>query len=397
MTLSLPQRSPTTWRYWLKITLILLTFSLVVTVLQFFGWLTPFESTSLDTFFALNSVRSPSQDVVLVVINDGDYTELFNGTSPLAPAAVQRLVERLAAAGPRAIGVDLDTSAPAWAGYQPSLDVPVVWAREATFVDGEIEFQFRVLGRDNPDVPRGIAAAPVDADGVIRRYSWYFDSGGTRAPSFAGAILAAAGETRAGQEATRLNFFGDRYEIPRFNASDVLALEADGDWQRYLQDRIVLIGATFRASRDVYRAPWSGEDQQWFGVEVMANVVEAELRGAGIRPISFVSMMLIELLVGLSIVWICHHLSLGPALLLNIGVASMGAPLASLLVFSTFAYWGSFLPFLTATLLQQLYEQAIEYRELWRRALDAGERGSESDLDLPPQSTEPIERKADDA
>ena len=85
---------------------------------------------SLDSSIAVQQ-KSLAQSVQLVVIDDADYLALFSGSSPLNPSVFSQLLMAIAAAQPRALVVDIDTSASSFAAMEvPS--VPTVWA-----MDGE--------------------------------------------------------------------------------------------------------------------------------------------------------------------------------------------------------------------------------------------------------------------
>lgn len=361
-------------RGWLKHGGVVLLITLIVTFLHHAGWFTCFETATLDAFLTLNKRTQESADVVLITITDEDYAELFNATSPLKAETVQRLLATLAtlpAARPRAIGVDLDTSAPSWQGYRPPSEAPpVVWAREAAIEQGHVDLQ-PFLGEPHPTGARwGVAAAPLDADGVIRRYRWTYSLSEETVPSFAAAVLDAAGDHTSEHEPSgqlHLNFFGDRYRFASYSAADALRLAGSPDWQRSLCDRIVLIGATFRQSRDEYRAPWDGKDGRWYGVEVMANVIETELRGQGVRPVNHLWMVLLDILCGLAIVALNHRFSVGKALFWSLALAVVAAPASSFLTFSSFAYWASFVPVMVGVAVHQLYDHAVEYRKLLQK------------------------------
>jgi CHASE2 domain-containing sensor protein len=94
-----------------------------------------FEAAARDAQARLLAPRT-SDRIVLVEIDDRDYELLFQGRSPLAPDMVQRVLDAIRAGGPRAIGVDLDTSHPTFRNVEFVAEgTPMVWARDAAPCD----------------------------------------------------------------------------------------------------------------------------------------------------------------------------------------------------------------------------------------------------------------------
>lgn len=138
-------------------------------------------------------VRAPAADsrVVIVRITDEDYQKYFVGKSPLDPARLHDIIDKIAAARPAVIAVDLDTSAEAFQSFQPGPDwPPVIWARGATYsnVRGE-HLVSGVLGRDAPLVPCGLVTLKLDSDGTIRRYARVYGTNAGPAPSLPEEVL----------------------------------------------------------------------------------------------------------------------------------------------------------------------------------------------------------------
>lgn len=134
------------------------------------GILPNIESVALDTQMRFNKPRERSQ-VALVTITDYDYKTLFGAQSPLDPARLRAILAAIARERPSVIGVDLDTSDPAFAGFEVPADWPtVVWGRVARAQrEGKLRLS-GVLGGREPPACSGVVAMRLDDDGVARHY-----------------------------------------------------------------------------------------------------------------------------------------------------------------------------------------------------------------------------------
>jgi CHASE2 domain-containing sensor protein len=370
------------WRHLWRAKWVILAITGGAFLLSSAGMLDRFETAGLDTFNILKSPADPKH-VVIVGIDDHDYQYLFNSTSPLASAEVEKILKAIAAAQPRVIGVDLDTASKGFTGLQtPPSAPPIVWGRDAVWDDAKKQFTpLLVLGGSNPTRQMDVAAIaqfPIDSDGIIRRYRRTFPvSAGAPEPSFPWAVTekacppqnpmeGCAGVDPQEQSARGLvlNFAGQRFNFTPLSASVVLEAAAQPQWSinSPLRGRIVLLGGAYRAARDLYVTP-VGPMQ---GVQLMAQAIETELSGGGIRPLNEAAAILLDLLSGAILVLISYryHGRLGWALLMSL-LALMVLPLvSSFFAFSTFARWFNFVPIAVGVLLHQFYEHAREYQRL---------------------------------
>jgi CHASE2 domain-containing sensor protein len=352
--------------------------SLITLVFEHLGFLDHFETTGLDAFNLMQPVRDPT-DVVLVGIQDGDYADrdLFNATSPLKCDSVLRILRAIAAGRPSVIGVDLDTSSsgfgclaadPAWP--------PVVWVQDAildpaTRTFAPVPALGGTSGLAGPHDILALGVLPQDADGVIRRYyrELPVDHGRT-AVTFPWAVLQAAcgkqcqrcceATQRAGTaEALRLNFAGERFNFQPLSVRFVL--QASGEaarsagWQDNgpLVGKIVLLGGDYRAARDTYVTPVGSMS----GLQIMAQAIESELHGGGIRPIHEGLMFAFDLLLGALLAWVHYRLHDRPtlALTISLGATPLLCLVASYLVFSTLGRWFNFLTVVVSVVIDRLH------------------------------------------
>jgi CHASE2 domain-containing sensor protein len=336
--------------------------SLAVFAAELLGWLSWLERDALDIFLRARPVRF-SERIYLVEVNEDDYRTVFGARSPLDPDALKRVLTKIEAAKPAVIGVDLDTSD---AQFNRTGWPAAVWARDAEPVcqarpgeettERQCEETDRITrlpvlggrvaesrsrGGEIETEPRsGIVLFPRDRDGVIRRYQHSFESDSAvppsrlagRVDSFQRAVVKAFNQAvgRAGGtpaeprgEHLVLNFTGDRYEFRRVSLGQVLQGADQPYWKDRspLRGRIVLLGGTYRAARDEYFTPVGTK----FGVEIIAQAVESELAGGGIRPVNHATGLAFDVAAGLTLVclnwWLFRRLAERPPAHLAAGQA----------------------------------------------------------------------------
>jgi CHASE2 domain-containing sensor protein len=231
--------------------------------------------------------RPPRDDVVIVAIDDDSLIQV--GRWPWRREVTALLLERLQAAGPRSIGIDLLFAEPAAgdARLAAAADgpAPVVLpiARPAPAADGEPPL-VPVAG-----IGRGRALAhvefPIDGDGLIR--GLYLREGGF--PAMA-ARLAFPDPTAPdpGGALARLLRNGDwpregwlrlgasSAQPERLSAAAVLRGEVPAE---RLRDRIVLVGATARGLGDVHATTLFPGNPTVPGVALHAAATSALLEG----------------------------------------------------------------------------------------------------------------------
>lgn len=383
MTTGAPSRSTSWWRT----AIVIVAVSLVTLVLQRLGLLDHFETAGLDAFNILKPVRDPT-DIVLIGIQDTDYFDptLFNGTSPLNCATVRRILHAIADGQPALIGVDLDTSASSFSclSAEPSWP-PIVWVEDAVWTPESKRLSVipavggtTGLTRSGTD-SAGIGALPEDSDGVIRRYyrELPLDTG-QMAASFPWAVIQAGcgkhcqrcceARERAGTtEALRLNFAGERFNFEPLSVRHVLdasGSSGSGGWHDSgpLVGKIVLLGGTYRAARDVHATPVGPMN----GVQIMAQAIESELHGGGIRAVHEGLMFAFDLLLGSLLALLHYRLHDRTTLALAISLLLMPllCLLASYLVFSTLGLWFNFAAVVVSVLIHQLHTRASENQRL---------------------------------
>ena len=388
------------WRHLLRAFPVFVGVTLLTLALEYAGWLRGFETRALDTWLRLLKPIKP-QFVCVVTINEDDYLRIFGGKSPLDPKTVTTLISAIADGKPAVIGVDIDTSEAEWQRVVPDVQphsegqTSIVWEQEAIGQEEPLT-AVNVLGgaEITPKPLSGISGLFQDWDGVVRRSRRYFSARQENegpietVDSFPWAIVKAFYQTfpeaprlpselqqamqremRGGKKPERerfLNFSGDRYDFPTYAASFVLTAHEAEWWKDKspFRGKVVLIGGTYRAGRDVYMTALGLTS----GVQLMAQVVESELQGKGISQLNKLLMLLFDFVAWIALVAVYYFCRLPVALWISIVAVPLFSLAGSLFAFSSLAYWADFAPVVVAVLIHQLYDHAQEYRRLLKES-----------------------------
>ena len=403
---------------------LLLGITLAVSILETRGYLHGLETYALDRFLRLGATQQ-SRDIVLVTINDGDYKTYFHETSPLCAATLLDAIQRIGRAKPRVIGVDIDTSSTT---FEPAPRFPanVIWGRTAqplgdsarqktARVDGlEAIVRAGILGGDFHETATrdgiiatspesAVARFPCDEDGVVRRYARAFYSDkveggatGAKRPA-AGRVLsfpcavalkylragAADNGSAAAAEAAYEKLWDEaihdhespvikfvprprtdrgerigRFQIIPFSA--IVENPALTEGKSPMTGRIVLVGGTYGAGRDQCLTPVG----LLAGVELTAEVIDAECKGRFVREASFYLAPALDIAAGLCLVSLNWYFRARWMLLVNLALIVFLSVLCSLIALSVAAYWFNFTAVLTGVWLHVEWDRAKEAGEM---------------------------------
>ena len=338
---------------WVVLSLLL---SAACTVLGLGNGLGRPDATLYD-FLLTSSNRAPPPDIAVIAIDDRSLAAI--GRWPWSRDVHTRLLDRLAGAKPRAIGLDLiltepepgaDAALSRAIGRLPTV-LPVL--ADPVTTDSGREFRPKI-----PIAPLAGAAAglghiqmPVDVDGIARNvylHEGLFLSTPNRQtwPQFALAMLmigdpawrtATPPGTRnpvapaAGRWArdfeVRIPFPGASGRVERISYIDVL----DGSVPAGRFDgKYVLVGATAAGLGDAFPTPMSGDGPLTPGVEIHAHVLDSLRSGTTIRlahPLGNAAFNLAPLLL----VMVCLRRLSPRRALAATAVALAGLPILSLL------------------------------------------------------------------
>ncbi len=341
MHFRLPELRARHRRFLLGLTLGFLA-SAVVAILTSLGYFSGYQGKALDLYFWLRG-RARAPEIVLVAIDDAAFQRM-NERQPLPRKYLAGVIRGLRKSRPRVIGMDIDLRRPttpaddralvdAIRGDQVS---PVVMARTLRALpapDGELRFRPTRLFDPALEGLSGFADVPKDDDGFFRRIPLVVPlENGEVFPSLSLALLTRLGgqdsttvaRTLAGPEpielalpewneargwargTSPLRFFrDDDWKINFAGPSgSFLTIGSDAIYQlgvsaspvaqdNPFRDRIVLIGATFAESRDSFPTPRG----LMFGVEIHANILHTLLTRSQIRPISWSTSLLLQVVV----------------------------------------------------------------------------------------------------
>lgn len=327
------------------------------------------ETGALDIQMLL---RKPpdSSDIVVVRITNDDYQNpnLFHGKSPLDPAKLQDIIGAIASAKPKVIGIDLDTSAKEFQTIKPLPEwPPIIWARSAVYSNVSRKYILSdALGGNNLHSCCGLVTQKVDTDGVIRRYTRWYDTDAGPMPSLPWAVLR---EFRKDDghvaEPSNLNedLFISYAGAPKYSpvleakASQILEMSHQRNWadNNLLKDKMVLLGGDY-AVQDEHETPTG-----WMlGVEVLASIIETEQTGGGRQPIGRPMVLLLAVIDSIVLLLVIHS-GLRKALLISVVLIPLLALVCSMFVFGSTIYVGYFILILGAVLINQMYEKGKEY------------------------------------
>ncbi|HEX8456542.1 MAG TPA: CHASE2 domain-containing protein [Pyrinomonadaceae bacterium] len=363
----------------------LIFFALLFTVVfNRLGLLTQLETTTLDAQMRLDEPEGESP-VVIVDITQQDFERDFQGqTRPLHPGVLQQLINAVARGRPCVIGVDIDTHFAEFKNFELAKDwPPVVWAREIEETVPEVGEQLStldVLGGQDPALNEssGLTLLIDDSEKITRRYARLYETRRGPSPSFAWAIYKAS--SKAGchgvshtsrEESTEpllIRYSRGREGVgrSRMPASHILNFARSADWEKnsLLAGKIVIIGGSYLGD-DVHDTPLG----QMSGVEVIANVVESELRGGGLKPPGLLTVGLLLLFEGFLLLTLFQLFSPKKALLLCLPAIVFLALACSILTYRTFSRWAFFVPVMVGVVVAELidmlrdrYKQEIKNR-----------------------------------
>jgi adenylate cyclase len=249
------------------------------------------DGRAFDLLSTLAAPARPADSPILVAIDEPSFSALERQW-PWPRDIHARLMERLRAAGVRAIGMDVVFADPS----DPAADAALAGAagRDTVFAADETlhdDPHGASLIRTDPlplllsnGARSGVASVSLDGDGVLRRLPAYPDS-------FAAMIARAAGHApaRPDGDPRLLQYFGPPGSYPRISYYQAL------DPDHYLppdllRGRTVIVGYALQAAADVgagatdaFETPWTAATGQLAaGVEAQATLVDNLVHGLSI-------------------------------------------------------------------------------------------------------------------
>ncbi len=103
-----------------------------------------------------------------------------------------------------------------------------------------------------------------------------------------------------------------------------------------------------------------------YGVELIAQAIESDLRGGGIRDLNWLQAMAIDFLASVILLYINWRFPGGWTATLSLVAIVVLSLAGSYLAFNALAYWFNFTAVLLGIWIHSLWEQSQERRELRR-------------------------------
>lgn len=352
------------------------------------------ETISLDAQMRLDMPVEES-DVVIVDITQQDFEQIFEGkTRPLDPNGLQRLIGAIVKGKPCVVGVDIDTSFQQFKEHFKVQDdwSNLVWARETKEIPEDVHQRpvpLDVLGGQSPALNdrSGLPLLIDDAKKVTRLYSRLIETTREDAaennkvdlPSFPWAVFKE-GKNRncAGIEFPDLEETTEPLNIgysrgkegagrTKISASNILKFSAEPNWHdnNLIKDKIVLVGGSYFAE-DRHDTPLGSMN----GVEVIANVIESDLRGGGRKVPGFLTIALLQMFGGVLLITLFQILRWRKALLLSLPIIILLSLACSFLTYYSFSHWVFFVPVMIGIALTELFEGVKDHiKERYRHEI----------------------------
>jgi CHASE2 domain-containing sensor protein len=269
------------------------------------GWAWRADRLLYDAALAFWERPAPA-DIVIVAIDDASVEAI--GRWPWPRSVHATLLERLAAAEPKAIALDLVLSEPdadgdPWLATALQRAAPVVMPVAWQEVDGLLSVLAPTPAL-RAHVRLGAAESAVDADGVLRHLFLHAGPAPAPYPHLALALLQAGGDRLhpdlvpdagpAGAAAAPadshwrradrllLRFAGPPGTVPRLSYLDVLQGRVPAS---ELAGRYLLVGMTAQGLGDTLATPVNARHQAMPGVEVLAQAAAMLRDGGGLRAV----------------------------------------------------------------------------------------------------------------
>ncbi|MEM7462076.1 MAG: adenylate/guanylate cyclase domain-containing protein [Pseudomonadota bacterium] len=274
----------------------------------------PVENFYRDILMAaVSPFTEPDQDIVFVTVTE-ETLEEFPYRSPIDRGFLADLVEHIAQAGPKAIGLDILFDQPTEADKDLRLaevigtsPVPIVIA-SAGVEDGLSQSQADYLAEYAPGTARGLATLGRDSfDGVVRDYFAGRQTGEEFVPGFSSALAQAAGAGRSDERQALVYYRTDAsepYPFPAYPAHAAKLLPSE-----WFADKFVLIGVDLPLD-DRHRTPFAAligvKDGTLPGVVIhghkLAQILNGD-RSSPAGPIINGAGLLVTLLLACWLAW----------------------------------------------------------------------------------------------
>jgi adenylate cyclase len=283
------------------------------------------ELQVVDTHFSVRGKQTPPSDVAVVAV-DAQSLQQINRTWPFPRHYEAKVIERLHAAGARAIAVDLQFTQPQDPTDDQALAQSIYNAGNVVLTTDSVNAkgQSDILGGDQVlreiHATWGISSVKPDGDGVYRRVFYSLSGVRTFAAAAASRALGrpvALSSFPSGGSAP-INFAGPPGTIPTYSFSDVYSGRVPAS---AFKGRVVVIGASESSLQDVHPTAASRSDQMP-GPEIQANAISTILRGFPLKDapgaVNILLIIALALAVPIANLWLRSWRAAALALLIAV-------------------------------------------------------------------------------
>lgn len=313
--------------------------TLIAFVLVAGAWTWKLDGALYDAGVVL-AERPARGDVVIVAIDQESMSA--EGGWPWRRATIAKLVDHIASAKPKALGIDILFTEPdyrfpeddqllaAAIAHSPNVVLPIISTYGRQLMPAR-----SIVG----DARLGRVGLSADSDGVLRRVSLEPDPAGEHMPHMALALAQAGGARlqRSYGGESLIPFTGAAGSIKRVSASAVLRGEIPAS---VLAGKYVLLGVTTPGIADSYAVPTRPDElgNTMTSVEVTANILDGLLDGRQIRQLSKYAVGLISAAAILLLLIIFYRVGPTVSLVLMLATATL-TPVLALALLSYADLW----------------------------------------------------------
>jgi CHASE2 domain-containing sensor protein len=255
------------------------------------------QRSTIDTRFAIRGAQAPDNGIVIVALDEQSLARL-DQRPPIPRADYARILDRLHAAGPRLIAVDVEFIGRTDPNDDRSLlqalarDGPVLLATQDG-ASGPVPVPAGV--KDAPGVTLASGSVDLDPDNVLRRMIYEPVALNTFAVQAAVMLGTRVSPSEFPDNHAWIDFRGPPGTFPTYSFASVL----DGKVPTSaFAGKTVIVGVTDPDEKDVFVTPASSDPMS--GVEIQANALSTILAGFPLEPTTgWVDVLLVLALAGL--------------------------------------------------------------------------------------------------
>jgi CHASE2 domain-containing sensor protein len=343
------------------------------------------ENANQGSMFSLLSSDFLS-DIKVVEIDQDSFKTLFGKRTPLDPERLAAIIRLIDDGGARAIAVDIDTCD--WTAQQRAqvagVYAPIIWASIGTIQDQQVMVDpaCMLLNGQHWQGPPTL----ISRNGELLEYKRYQMLGDhSSVPTFTTVLLEAtdphwAEHLSTGPTAHSAKPAAESYEalpLPLYVSSGSSKIESlssllqsrigsnRASLQQAFGGKIVLLGGAYREAHDSYRTA-RGE---MYGVEVLANIVDAEMQQHTIRRASEREFFAVDILFGLMLIYATYRIRRFGVWAEALAIFICTPLLSGILCFILFRYdnvYLSMMPVIFGVLMHKLVDHFYEH---WRMVI----------------------------